>query len=271
MMQSMRRSCALRSRFLFRTTTVARSYGAGWVVPETTKTTATTTRSSHVSLECSELLNFRQQRLQLRRSFAADATATDSSNTNSHDNDTDETTLEKATSGNLFRVLGLQPSFAIDLNQLKQVYRKLMSEYHPDKQQQQQPLSSSDNMNQGENDDRASLITLAYDTLKDPHTRASHLLQVLGHPMGETDNTLVCKAFLMHIMEVREEVDEATDDETLQCLLEQNDQRAEKTCHELSDALDKQDPPQIERARQLTAQLQYWNRIHESIREKMDQ
>jgi len=261
-MQSMRsRPCALRSRFLLRTATVDRSQVTGWVVPEATQSTATR-RFSHFS----KLSNFQPQRLEHRRLFAADATVADSSDINNHDNDRDETTLKKATSGNLFRVLGLQPLFDIDLNQLKQVYLKLMTKYHPDKQHQQH----SDIVDQG-SDDRASLITLAYDTLKDPHTRASHLLQVLGHPMGETDNTLVCKAFLMHIMEVRGDVDEATDDETLQRLLEQTDQRVEKTCHELSDALDKQDQPQIERARQLTAQLQYWNRIHESIREKMDQ
>jgi molecular chaperone HscB len=95
------------------------------------------------------------------------------------------------------------------------------------------------------------------------------LLQLLGYPIDESSNTsLVGGDFLMLIMELREAVDEANSDAELRPLWKENEVRIDETCLGIGQAID---AGNLEQARKLTAQLQYWNRIDETIREKMDQ
>ena len=55
--------------------------------------------------------------------------------------------------------------------------------------------------------DQAASVTDAYSELKQPHRRASHLLELIGGPLTEGDNgSLLGPPFLMEIMELREEV-----------------------------------------------------------------
>lgn len=163
---------------------------------------------------------------------------------------------------NSFQVLGLPERFAIDDNELKQSYRKLMIDYHPDKH----TAKSADD--QEELEQQASAVTRAYQTLKQPHTRAVHLLDVVGHPTEEAaSGELVGGEFLMEIMEIREEIQATLGDEALRKLLHENQARIDETCVELAEAFDEND---LDKALELTARLQYWNRIDETIREKMD-
>lgn len=74
-------------------------------------------------------------------------------------------------------------------------------------------------------------------------------------------------SFLLQIMELRELVDDSTDDvPKLKQLLEENKQRIDQTMKELSGAFENKN---FKDATRLTATLQYWNRIHETIKEKM--
>jgi DnaJ-domain-containing protein 1 len=68
-------------------------------------------------------------------------------------------------------------------------------------------------------------------------------------------------------MELREMVEDATgDDSKLKQLLQENKKRMDKTLKELSDAFQNSN---FNDAIRLTATLQYWNRIHETIEEKI--
>ena len=59
--------------------------------------------------------------------------------------------------------------------------------------------------------DQAASVTDAYSELKQPHRRASHLLELIGGPLTEGDNgSLLGPPFLMEIMELREELEGAT-------------------------------------------------------------
>lgn len=163
-----------------------------------------------------------------------------------------------------FRVLGLEPSFAIDPLQLKALYKKLMTEFHPDKHR----LASA--AQQLAAQQQAAAVSAAYDTLQRPHERATHLLHVLGHALDEKDaaaaTELVGPEFLMEIMERREIIDAATADAALKPLLHENQQRMTQCVQRLTEQFAQSN---VSAARELTAQLQYWHRIDETIRDKM--
>ena len=165
---------------------------------------------------------------------------------------------------NAFDVLGVPEKFKIDEADLKKRYRKLMNEYHPDRNRQ----SAADE--QDEMRDKSSAVTQAYQELTSPHKRAAHLMALRGKPMDETlSQNVVGMEFLMQVMEVREEVDnvEPGSDEGLRPLLAENEKRIAETCNDLEKAHEIGD---LDRALQLTARLQYWNRVTETIREKME-
>lgn len=62
----------------------------------------------------------------------------------------------------------------------------------------------------------------AYHTLKDPLARAKYLLELQGVEVGESDS-LEDPALLMEVMEIREELDEATTDDQVAQVKETND------------------------------------------------
>lgn len=163
---------------------------------------------------------------------------------------------------NAFSILGVPKQFAIDASQLKTLYRQLMAELHPDKHANKTETERLDFERQ------ASEVTNAYETLVEVHTRATHLLDVLGRPMEDSaSGKVVGHEFLMEVMLLREEIDSSSGDEMLKPLLGRNQYRIEETCQELEQAFEESD---LDKAVELTARLQYWNRIDETIREKIN-
>lgn len=163
---------------------------------------------------------------------------------------------------NSFQVLNLPQTFNIDKNELKRSYRTLMNNYHPDKHSNLPPAELL------EQEHRASVVTRAFDVLKDDHTRAIHLLEVLGKSVLDeaANGQLVGSEFLMYIMEIREEIQLTNEDRTLKRMLLENKQRQDQTCDELSQAFESE---QYQIALELTARLQYYHRIDETIRDKI--
>ena len=168
-----------------------------------------------------------------------------------------------------FRIFGLPRRFSIDEQALKNSYRQLMSELHPDRQPHHHPTSSS---SPSSTTLSASAVTRAYDRLRNKHTRATHLMELLGRPMEEASSgQLVGSEFLLEIMQLREMVDELGDgsddrDRELKEQWSQNQARTEETCEQLDEAIQAKD---LDKALELTARLQYWNRVEETIRGKI--
>jgi Fe-S protein assembly co-chaperone HscB len=143
-----------------------------------------------------------------------------------------------------------------------------MTEFHPNKYTNKS-MEERDYV-----DVRASQITNAYQVLRLPHTRATHLLELLGNPMHETSNTEVIGAdFLMQIMEWRETIDAISEsdssqsEEQLKPLKEELQQVLAQVVQELEAAFEAQD---YSKAVELSGQLQYWHRIDTEIHEKME-
>jgi len=109
-----------------------------------------------------------------------------------------------------FSLLGLARSQTLDVAELDVRYREIQAKVHPDK-----------HAHAGDADKRlamqwATRINEAYQTLKNPLSRARYLLVLLGYDPQVESNTAMPLEFLMAQMELREAVTEArsTADET---------------------------------------------------------
>src|SRR5207237_3337912 len=106
---------------------------------------------------------------------------------------------------NHFDLFGLQPAFGVDEERLERAYREIQSRVHPDRY-----------AHAGDAERRASLqwttrVNEAYRTLKNPVQRASHLLELHGVDVAFETNTAMPADFLMEQMELREELEGATE------------------------------------------------------------
>jgi hypothetical protein len=72
----------------------------------------------------------------------------------------------------------------------------------------------------------------------------------------------------MNIMQIREEIENTPSQEKLKEFLDENEKAIANTCSYLSTAFSRIN---LEDARRYTAQLQYWNRIRETLVEKIEQ
>lgn len=200
-----------------------------------------------------------------------------------------------------FSLLKLERKFDVSPDELKQSYRQLMAVLHPDKHHLKPPDEQEELRQQ------ASQVTQAYQIVKDIPARATHMLQLLGRiesdavddkndteddstskrTRGMEDSTLhdllgessqqTSMMLLMEVMELREAIEEATGDEALQELLEDNMARMDDVYQELTHTFSTKNKdgtartPDLDRALECTVMMQYYSRIDETIREKMDQ
>lgn len=86
---------------------------------------------------------------------------------------------------NYFDLMGLPIDFNLDKNQLDTTFRQLQSQFHPDVNKpltsSQKPPTSLANLT----DEQASaIINTAYQTLKNPDSLATHLLELSGQAIG---------------------------------------------------------------------------------------
>jgi len=104
-----------------------------------------------------------------------------------------------------FELFGLQPAFTLDHKALEHAYREIQSRVHPDRFARA-----------GDAERRASLqwttrVNEAYQALKNPVARASHILALHGVDVAFETNTAMPADFLMQQMELREALEEATE------------------------------------------------------------
>lgn len=99
--------------------------------------------------------------------------------------------------------------------------------------------------------------------MKEPLSRANYILELLGAPIHETES-LNEPELLMEVMEARELLEEAQTEDEVQELKNVNDTRIKDTVEGLSKAFKGQD---LEQAKTLAIELQYWIRIQNVIRD----
>lgn len=134
-----------------------------------------------------------------------------------------------------FELFGLPVIFEIDLNHLDRAYRHLQAEVHPDR------FASASDSDRRLSMQWATHANEAYQTLKNPLTRARYLLHLQGIDTQEESNTAMPAEFLMRQMEWREAIEEAqaaTDVEALEALSRELRYESQEMQAELSATLD---------------------------------
>lgn len=105
---------------------------------------------------------------------------------------------------NYFSLFKLPQQFDIDIKLLETNYRKIQSESHPDRFVGAGVSEKLASMQQ------ATLANEAYDTLKNPASRAKYLLEQQGINAIADTNTALPTDFLASQMEWREAIDDAS-------------------------------------------------------------
>jgi molecular chaperone HscB len=134
-----------------------------------------------------------------------------------------------------YSLFGLPRTFALDISALDQAFRKVQAEVHPDRFAGRSDAEKRVSMQW------ATRANEAYQTLKQPVSRARYLLSLGGVDTQEETNTSMPAAFLVQQMAWREAVAEAKVAQDVHALdaLEQSLRACERELHaELAQTLD---------------------------------
>ncbi|HQY60066.1 MAG TPA: Fe-S protein assembly co-chaperone HscB [Polyangiaceae bacterium] len=102
-----------------------------------------------------------------------------------------------------FALLGLEPAFDLDVTALERTHRELSRALHPDRYVGAPPGERRQAL------DRAVLVNQAFRVVRDPLSRAEALFALRGVPLGDGHEPKPSQAFLMDVLEWREELGDA--------------------------------------------------------------
>ncbi|KAI9003202.1 HSCB C-terminal oligomerization domain-containing protein, partial [Gaertneriomyces semiglobifer] len=148
-------------------------------------------------------------------------------------------------------------AYDIDEKKMKRRFLQVQRDVHPD------GFGRKSKTEQQCADLQSSLLNKAFQTLRDPLSRAKYLLSLNHLSLAEHEG-LSDPHLLMEVMEIREALEEASSQHEVDNIKTENDQRIAETVQRLSDAFRSHD---LEIAKKLTAQLQYWMNIKNVIRD----
>ena len=103
---------------------------------------------------------------------------------------------------NYFQLFEIECSTSINYKLLEKKYLEFQKKFHPDKY-----------VNASNHEKRLSLqitsyINEAYEVLKNDYLKSIYLLKIKGYEIEDENNTISDSEFLMHQMELREEVED---------------------------------------------------------------
>ncbi|KAI8367534.1 HSCB C-terminal oligomerization domain-containing protein, partial [Radiomyces spectabilis] len=145
--------------------------------------------------------------------------------------------------------------FDVDVKSLRRNFLKLQQTAHPDS------FSQASQREHKYAEIQSSIINKAYNTLKNPLARAQYLLAMRGVEVEESES-LHNPELLMEVMEVREALEEAANDEEVEQIKQENDVKLQETAQHLSQAFNNND---YDVAKDYMIQLQYWENIRQAI------
>jgi molecular chaperone HscB len=168
-------------------------------------------------------------------------------------------------SKNHFVLFGLEPVFQVDLARVEQSYRDIQAQVHPDKFTQASAAERRLSMQW------STHVNEAYQTLKQPISRARYLLQINGVDTEEETNTAMPAAFLMEQMEWREAIGEAkvaADASELDLL----GAKLRKAMHELEEKLAQNLDQQHDyaSAAEIVRKLRFFDKLREEINDALE-
>lgn len=156
---------------------------------------------------------------------------------------------------NFFRVFDFPVEYNVDNKVLTKKYRNLQSQLHPDK------FSSKSNEEKDISQEFSSLLNKAYSTLSTPLNRALHILLLNGYVIDETDK-IEDSAFLLEMMGLNEEIDDAEDEKMLRLLLDKNICTINNIVDKISICFEHSD---FKKAKENVMKMKYYNSINKRI------
>ncbi|XP_017781534.1 PREDICTED: iron-sulfur cluster co-chaperone protein HscB, mitochondrial [Nicrophorus vespilloides] len=153
--------------------------------------------------------------------------------------------------GNFFKVFNYQNSYNVDMKDLTNKYRKMQSVLHPDK------FTNKSKEEQQISEEYSSLVNKAYNTLQIPLSRALHLLSLHGEVITENDKA-TDQNFLMEMMELNEEIEEAETPDALKALDLKNKQVLSQLALDIAKTFD---GGNIAMAKELIIKMKYFNSL----------
>ncbi|GAQ78744.1 DnaJ heat shock family protein [Klebsormidium nitens] len=160
-----------------------------------------------------------------------------------------------------FQLLGVEPTFMVNLPVIEGKYKALQRKLHPDmyatKQKVEQDFSA----------DQSSLVNKAYATLVNPLSRAIYLLRLRGIEAGDgEEGTMSDFELLSEVMEIREAIEEAEDIGGLQKLHQENAEKMRQSGAAFAAALQ---AGELQQALEWVHRMTYWDRIDKEITRKL--
>lgn len=112
---------------------------------------------------------------------------------------------------NYFQLLGVHQRFDIDVDVLAARFKHLQRQWHPDLH-----ASGVAGTDPEQAARTSALLNTAYGVLRDPHERATHLLQLLGEDTDADDTPEMDPSFLAWVIDCRERIADmkANDDDS---------------------------------------------------------
>jgi molecular chaperone HscB len=145
-------------------------------------------------------------------------------------------------------------SFVIDPRVLRKEFLQLQAKAHPDMHPQSEKRRA---------EATSARINEAYKTLQNPLLRAQYLLSLRGIDVAEDETAKVeDPELLMEVLDAREEIEAAQEEEELDGMKRVNDERIAASEGVLEQAFAKDD---IQTAKQEAVKLRYWINIKESL------
>jgi len=164
-------------------------------------------------------------------------------------------------SQNYFELFGLAEGYEVDLKALSSRYKQLQKVLHPDRFANASERERRISMQQ------AAQINSAFQTLKDPLTRARYLLEINGLAANDEQTTIRDPEFLERQMELREELEDIRDTSDPAARLLDFMQKLEQTvgvCVEkLKQGFAAMDAAALQQCQMIVHQLQFLYRLRQ--------
>ncbi|XP_003427292.1 iron-sulfur cluster co-chaperone protein HscB [Nasonia vitripennis] len=156
-----------------------------------------------------------------------------------------------------FDIIGVEKTFDVVVEDIQKKYRQLQTLLHPDKfgQKSDKEKEISENL--------SSLVNKAYNTLLHPLDRGLYMLKLHNVSIPE-GTTSLDPEFLMEVMEINEEVEEAFESkEKALMLLQKNRETLAVLTKQISTAFSNND---IDQAKKLLIRMKYYTSIDNRLK-----
>lgn len=157
-----------------------------------------------------------------------------------------------------FALLGLEPSFDVDLQAVDAAYRDLQRRLHPDH------FAQAGGTDLELAQAHSARVNEAVKTLRVPLRRAHYLLELKGIKALEEDQRIEDMEMMMEVMEVSEEIADATAQGEIDRIAATNAIKMQSVEVELGAALSSED---MDSTRRLLERLQMLTRLDEKMKD----